>query len=67
MENQQKLYYRGVEIIREINYSKSMCKGCVADRLDGHCGLAIAEGGTDEKYYCTDSENEYVFKYKEEV
>lgn len=62
----QKLYYRGMEIIREINYSNSMCGGCVADRTDGHCGLAITGGGNGDKYYCSDSENEYIFKYANE-
>jgi len=66
MEKEQKLYYRGMEIFREINYSNSMCKGCVADRTDGHCGIVL-EDHVDGTYYCVDKENEYVFKFKEEV
>lgn len=66
MEKEVKLYYRGKEVIREINDCYSLCGDCVANKADGSCGMAMYPAG-DEDYYCTDSENEYVFKYKEEA
>jgi hypothetical protein len=66
MENEQKLYYIGREVVREIDYNNSMCEGCIANRTDGICGIVVHHAG-DEYYYCTDSENEYVFKFKENV
>ena len=67
MEKEQKLYYMGREIIREINDCYSLCGDCVANKADGSCGLAITGGGSEDAYYCTDNDNEYVFKYKEEA
>lgn len=37
-----------------------------ANKADDSCGMAMYHAG-HEDYYCTDSENEYVFKYKEEA
>jgi hypothetical protein len=62
--NEQKLYYNDREIIRVLN-TGYYCRGCVGNSI--RCKLGVSNGYPDDLYYCTDSDNDYIFKFKEEA
>jgi hypothetical protein len=64
MEKEQKLYYRGMEIIRVVNRGH-YCSGCIGDNQG--CKLGASNGYPDDLFYCNTGEIDYVFKFKENV
>jgi hypothetical protein len=64
MEDEQKMYYNGREVIRVVN-TGYYCKGCVGSIQ--RCSLGASNGYPDNLYYCNDGEVDYIFKFKEEA